>query len=247
LIGGAMITEVVFAWPGMGRLLAESLSGLVMAQLKRRGAPVIFGGVPTIIDMSTTLVSYGSPEMHLWSAALTEMARYLKVPVFSTAGCTDAVAFDQQAAAESAMSCLMAALSGANLVHDVGFSEAANSASLELIAATDEFIGMIRTVMGGIAITPETLALDVMEQVGAGGSYFGEVHTVRHFRQNWRPKLMNRGNHDQWLAGGGLSLGDAANRRVRQILQDHRPEPLTPELAAELEKMELQWWDEASE
>lgn len=234
---------------GAGNLvacMAESLSGLVIAQLKRRGAPVIFGGVPTIIDMSTTLVSYGSPEMHLWSAALTEMARYLKVPVFSTAGCTDAVAFDQQAAAESAMSCMMAALSGANLVHDVGFSEAANSSSLELIAATDEFIGMIRTVMGGLAITPETLALDVMEQVGAGGSYFGEVHTVRHFRQNWRPKLMNRGNHDQWLAGGGLSLGDAANRRVRQILQDHRPEPLTPELAAELEKMELQWWDEAS-
>ena len=88
---------------GAGNLvacMAESLSGLVMAQLKRRGAPVIFGGVPTVIDMSTTLVSYGAPEMHLWSAALTEMAHYLRLPVFSTAGCTDAVAFDQQAAAQ---------------------------------------------------------------------------------------------------------------------------------------------------
>jgi trimethylamine--corrinoid protein Co-methyltransferase len=122
---------------GAGNLvacMAESLSGLVMAQLKQRGAPVIFGGVPTIIDMSTTLVSYGAPEMLLWSAALTEMAHHLELPVFSTAGCTDSVAFDQQAAAESAMACLMAAMSGANLVHDVGFAEAANSASLELIA-----------------------------------------------------------------------------------------------------------------
>jgi trimethylamine--corrinoid protein Co-methyltransferase len=230
---------------GAGNLvacMAESLSGLVMAQLKRRGAPVIFGGVPTIIDMSTTLVSYGAPEMHLWSAALTEMAHHLKIPVFSTAGCTDAVAFDQQAAAESAMSCLMAALSGANLVHDVGFSEAANSASLELIAATDEFISMVRTMLEGVEITPETLALDVMERVAPGGSYFGERHTVQHFRKNWFPGLMSRGNHDQWTAAGSMSLGDNANRRVRQILNDHQPESLSPELTAELEAMERRWW-----
>ncbi len=226
--------------------IAESLSGLVMAQLKRRGSPFIFGGVPTIIDMSTMLVSYGAPEMSLWSAALTEMAHYLHLPVFSTAGCTDAVAFDQQAAAESALSCLMAALSGANLVHDVGFTEAANSASLELIAATDEFIGMIGCIMDGVEVTPETLALDVIGRVGPGGSYFGEKHTVRHFRQNWFPALMNRGNYEQWMAAGGLSLGDRANQRVRQILQEHQPESLPPEVVAELDKMEEHWWREIS-
>ena len=226
--------------------IAESLSGLVMAQLKRRGAPFIFGGVPTIIDMSTMLVSYGAPEMSLWSAALAEMAHYLHLPVFSTAGCTDAVTFDQQAAAESAISCLMAALSGANLVHDVGFTEAANSASLELIAATDEFIGMVGCIMDGIEVTPETLALDVIDQVGPGGSYFGEKHTVRHFRQNWFPRLLNRHNYEQWTAAGGLSLGDKANQRVRQILQEHKPEPLPPELVAELDRMEEHWWRETS-
>jgi trimethylamine--corrinoid protein Co-methyltransferase len=230
---------------GAGNLvacMAESLSGLVMAQLKKRGAPFIFGGVPTIIDMSTTLVSYGAPEISLWSAALTEMAHYLHLPVFSTAGCTDAVAFDQQAAAESAISCLMAALSGANLVHDVGFTEAANSASLELIAATDEFIGMIDTIVTGITVTPETLALDVMEQVGPGGSYFGEKHTVRHFRENWFPRLMSRQNFEQWTTAAGLSLGDKANERVRSILRKHQPEPLSPEVVVELERMEEGWW-----
>ncbi len=234
---------------GAGNLvacMAESLSGLVMAQLKRRGAPFIFGGVPTIIDMSTVLVSYGAPEMSLWSAALAEMAHYLHLPVFSTAGCTDAVAFDQQAAAESAISCLMAALSGANLVHDVGFTEAANSASLELIAATDEFISMIRTIMGGVEVTPETLALEVMEQVGPGGNYFGEEHTFRHFRENWFPKLMSRGNYDQWTAAGALSLGGRANERVRSILREHQPEPLSPEVVAELDAMEKHWWGEVS-
>jgi trimethylamine--corrinoid protein Co-methyltransferase len=224
--------------------MAESLSGLVMAQLKRRGAPFIFGGVPTIMDMSTTLVSYGAPEMSLWSAALSEMGHYLHLPVFSTAGCTDAVAFDQQAAAESAISCIMAALSGANLVHDVGFTEAANSASLELIAATDEFIGMINTIMRGMTITPETLALRVMEKVGPRGSFLGEKHTVRHFRENWFPELMNRGNFEQWSTDGGLSLGDKANQRVRHILDTHQPEPLPAEVVAELDEMEARWWKE---
>ncbi|MBG7609728.1 MAG: trimethylamine methyltransferase family protein, partial [Anaerolineae bacterium] len=185
----------VTAAGNLAALLAETLSGLVLAQLKRRGAPVIIGGVPTVLDMSSTLVSYGAPEMSLWSAALAEMTQYLKMPVFSTAGCTDSVEFDQQAAAESAISCLMAALSGANLIHDVGFAEAANSASLELIVATDEFIGMIRRIMAGIEITPETLALNVIDQVGTDGSYLGEDHIFNHFRETWHPNLLNRGNY----------------------------------------------------
>lgn len=224
--------------------IAESLSGMVMAQLKRRGAPVIFGGVPTVIDMSSMLVSYGAPEMFLWSAALTEFAHYLHLPVFSTAGCTDAVTFDQQAAAESAMSCLMAALCGANLIHDVGFTEAAKSASLELIAATDEFISMINCIMNGMEVTPETLALEVVDAVGPGGSYLGEEHTVLNFRQNWFPAMINRRQYEQWAEAGSLSLGDKANVQVRHILTEHQPPPLPPDIVTELDKMEKSWWRE---
>jgi trimethylamine--corrinoid protein Co-methyltransferase len=227
--------------------MAESLSGLVVAQLKRRGAPFIFGGVPTIMDMKSTLVSYGAPELSLWAAALTEMAQYLHLPMFSTAGCTDAVEFDQQAAAESAISCLMAALSGASLVHDVGFTEAANSASLEMIVANDEVISMVKCIMKGVDIKPETLALDVIAQVGSsGGNYMDEDHTFRHFRENWFPGLANRDNHEQWMAAGGLSLGDKANQRVLHILEEHKPKPLSPEIVAELDAMEKSWWLETA-
>ncbi len=224
--------------------MAESLSGLVMAQLKKRGAPFIFGGMPIPIDMKSMLVSYGAPELSLWAAALTEMAHYFRLPVFSTAGCTDAVTFDQQAAAESAISCLMAGLSGANLVHDVGFTEAANSASLELIAATDEFISMVGCIMQGVQVEPETLALDVIDRVGPGGSFFADDHTLQHFRGNWFPKLANRDNFEGWTTAGGLSLGDKANQRVRQILAKHTPKPLSAELIAELDALEQSWWRE---
>jgi len=224
--------------------MAESLSGLIIAQLKRREAPVLFGGVPTVMDMSTAVASYGAPELHLWSAALTEMAHYLDLPVFSTAGCTDSVSFDQQAAAESAMSCLMAALAGADLIHDVGFTEAANSASLELIAATDELIGAISTIVKGFEISMETLALNVIDQVGPGGMFLGEKHTARHYRNNWFPSMMNRSNHDAWSAEGSLSLEDKANQRVRDIIEKHEPEPLPDDVIAELEKMEESWLKE---
>jgi trimethylamine--corrinoid protein Co-methyltransferase len=222
------------------------LGGLVLAQLKRRGASVIIGGVPTIMDMSNMTMSYGTPELSLWSAALAEMAHYLRLPVMGTAGCSDAVKFDEQAAAESAISCLMAALSGANLVHDVGFIEVAMAASLELIAATDEFISLIRTIMAGLPVKPEALALDTIDAVGPGGSYLQEKHTVRNFRHNWFPTLMNRHGYEQWAAAGGPSLADRANERVRHILRDHQPVPLAAEVVAELDRMEAAWWHRAS-
>jgi trimethylamine--corrinoid protein Co-methyltransferase len=243
-LGGA--TAPVTGAGNLASCLAESLGGLVLAQLKRRGAPVIIGGVPTIMDMSTMTMSYGTPELSLWSAALVEMAHYLRLPVMGTAGCSDAVKFDEQAAAESAITCLMAALSGANLVHDVGFIEVAMAASLELIAATDEFISLIRTIMAGLPITPEALALDTIDAVGPGGSYLQEKHTARNFRDNWFPTLMNRRSYEQWTEAGGRSLADRANERVRQILRQHQPEPLPPEVIAELDKIEKAWWQKVS-
>jgi hypothetical protein len=99
---------------------AESLSGLVLAQLARAGAPFIYGAFPTVMDMKTTIFSYGAAELSLMAAALAQMAQHYRLPFFGTAGATDAKYPDPQAAAEVAFSCLASALVGANLVHDVG-------------------------------------------------------------------------------------------------------------------------------
>jgi trimethylamine--corrinoid protein Co-methyltransferase len=234
----------VTAAGNLAALLAETLSGLVMAQLKQRGAPVIVGGVPTILDMSSTFVSYGAPEMSLWSAGMAEMAEYLDLPLMSTAGCTDAVTFDEQAAAESAISCLMAALSGGNLVHDVGFAESANHASLELIAAGDELIGMIRHIMNGIEVSPEALAIDAIHQVGHGGTYLDKKHTFKYFKERWRPSLMARINHESWKNDGSRSMGTRCRERVCKIIKEHEPVPLTDDVISELDRQEKYWFDE---
>jgi trimethylamine--corrinoid protein Co-methyltransferase len=222
--------------------LAETLSGLAMAQLKCPGAPVVVGSVVSILDMASAVFAYGAPELSLWSAGLAEMAEYLNLPVMSTAGCTDAVTFDEQASAEAAITCLMAALSGGNLVHDVGFAESANHASLDLIVAGDEFIGMIRHIMNGIEVTPETLALSSIHEVGHGGSYLDKKHTFKHFKKNWRPSLLERINHERWQKEGSRTMGDRCRERVCKIIKEHEPIPLTNEVLSELDCLEKSWF-----
>lgn len=163
--------------------IAETLSGLVIAQLKRAGSPFIFGGIPAPLDMRTTIFPYGAPELYLMCAALADMAHYYKLPMFGTAGCSDAKMLDQQAALECALSCLMAALSGANLIHDVGVLDHCTIISLEIMVLTNEIIGMIDQIMKGIEVSQETLALDLIDRIGPGGNYLAEEHTVRHFRK----------------------------------------------------------------
>ena len=120
---------------------AETLSGLVIAQLKRKGAPFIIGGIISTMDMSTGILSYGAPEMDLMMAGFVDIARHYRLPVWGTGGNSDAKIVDQQAAIESTFSCLMSALSGANMVHDPGYIESGLTTSHEMLVMTDEIIG----------------------------------------------------------------------------------------------------------
>ena len=206
---------------------AESLSGLVVSQLVREGAPFVMGGVVSVMDMSHGILAYGAPELGLLSAAYAELARHLGVPMFSTAGCTDAKTVDQQAAIEGAISLLMAGLSGANLVHDVGFIESAMTGSHEMLVMCDEIIGMVRHIVRGFQVDEAHLALDVIDEVGPMGQFLSEKHTVQTFRsQFWLPSLINRQRIHDWEQAGRPSLGDRVKSRTTHLLDTHESEPL---------------------
>ncbi|MCK4602445.1 MAG: trimethylamine methyltransferase family protein, partial [Phycisphaerae bacterium] len=151
--------------------VAEFLVGMVISQLTRPGAPLIMGGVISPMDMHTTVLTYGSPELHLMDAALTDIAHWMKVPMFSTAGCSDSKVLDQQAAAEAALSIMAAGLSGANLIHDVGYLESGLIGSHEMVVLSNELIGQVKHFLGGVQVNDETLALDVIKEVGPGGNF----------------------------------------------------------------------------
>ncbi len=218
--------------------LAECLSGVVMSQVVRPGAPIIMGGVVSIMDMATTILSYGAPELALASAALAEVARYLKLPMWSTGGCTDSKVLDEQAALEAAINLLMAGLSGANLIHDVGFMESAMTGSQELLVLSDEIIGMVKRIVRGIRVDEETLALDIIHKVGPGGNFLGEDHTLKHFKKEvWYPRLLDRKMYPDWVAAGSLTLGQRVNQRTKELLESYVPEPLPGEVLEKLKEV----------
>lgn len=210
--------------------IADTLAGLVLSQLIVPGTGFIMGGVFTSLDMRTMVFTYGSPELLLMDAALSDIAKYLRIPVFSTSGCSDSKMFDQQAALETGLSVLMAALSGANLIHDNGYIESGLTGSLEMLVLVDETVSLVKKIMQGIRVNRETLAIEVIERVGIGGNFIQDEHTLRHFREEiWSPTLLNRQVYHVWKNEGSKTLGDRCREKVLKILETHKPDPMLDE------------------
>jgi trimethylamine---corrinoid protein Co-methyltransferase len=213
--------------------LAGCLSGLAIAQLKHPGAPVCMGAVPAPMDPYTCRPSYGSPELNLYSAAIADVARYLRLPYMGTAGASEAKCLDLQAAIESTFQVVFSLLSGTSLPHDAGFLDCADIGSLEMLVMTDEIISMARRIMRGIEINDVTLMLDLIDRVGPGGEFISTEETAHGFRREiWRPRLMDRLPWMEWTGKGSHGMQDRIRDRIQSILSTHTPLPL-PEGAIE--------------
>lgn len=171
---------------------AEVLAGLVMTQVIKEGAPFIYGAMPSIFDMKTTIGSYGAPEFHLMIKASSEMAAFYNLPFYGTAGCTDARQFDEQAVAELSMELFSTVLSGANLVHDIGVMDHCNSVSPEMVVFADELISGFKAYARGINMDDMDEALGIIRKVGPGSHFLEEEHTLNNFRNIWYPNLLSR-------------------------------------------------------
>jgi len=213
---------------------AEVLSSLVMHQLKRAGAPFVYGQGLHHMDMKTTISVYGAPEYQLARVLVMEMGRYYGLPTWGYAGHSDSCAMDEQAAIDSAFSVLVALQTGTNLAHDVGYLEAGLTTSPEMIVLTAENITMMRRFMQGVSLDAEAIALEVVHEVGPGGDFLAQEHTARHFREHWQPTLYSRQRMDTWIQTGSKRLGDRLRERTIAILDSHKPEPLPDRVHAEI-------------
>ena len=234
LMGG---TAPITIAGGLVMSLAEILSGLVVHQMMNPGAPFIFGAGLHHMDMKSAQICYGGPEFQLTKAAVAQLGRWYRMPTWGYAGCSDAKVMDEQAAAEATLSVLMAKLTGANLVHDAGYMESGLTTSLEMIVLTDELVEMADSLINGIEVTDETLMLDELHNVGPGGHFLNTDATMERFQDFWYPDLMSREIRDTWLERGATTLGDRLNEKVKTILQEHRPEPLSKEKKARLQEI----------
>jgi trimethylamine--corrinoid protein Co-methyltransferase len=207
---------------------AEVLSGLTIAQLRKPGAPVIYGSGSGPLDMKTTVATYMSPEFMLHCKGIAELGQHFyRMPVWGFAGCSDSKRADLQAGVDSAMWILWTALCGSNLVHDAGYVESGMTCSYEMIVICDEIIGFARRLLQGIEISPENLALDVIDEVGPGGEYVTTEHTLQHYRECWYPQVFDRMSYRSWSDAGRPTAEGRARDLARKLIVEHRPEPLS--------------------
>jgi trimethylamine--corrinoid protein Co-methyltransferase len=96
---------------------------------------------------------------------------------------------------------------------------------------------MVKRMMEGILVDEDTLALDAIDKVGPGGHFLTEDHTLRHFRDNWYPELMDRSDHDSWSAKGKKRLAQVVNERAKEILATYEPEPLDEDIKLALQSI----------
>lgn len=207
--------------------LTEMLSALILAQLYKEGSAIALGMVTLTVDMGTTYSAYGSPEHCLGESINADIFHYLGIPTMQTGGVTDSHIVDEQSAIETSMAVLTNILSGGNMVHDVGFINGAMSGSLDQIVMVDEIISYARRIERGIEINDETLALDVIHEVGPGGEFLTEDHTFENFRDvTWFPTLLNRDIYGNWIKNG-YDMRTRIHNKTAKILAEHKAPALS--------------------
>ena len=236
--GGAPVTLA----GAMALGIAENLVGLSVHQLTNKGAPFIFGSNVSVLDMNSTVISYGCPEWSLTQAALADMRDEIYgLPTWGFAGASDAKVMDAQAGAEAMFSIINSMLSRCNLIHDVGFLEYGSTSSLEMVTMANELVAMSRFFVEGIPVNKETLALEAIERVASGGPgtiFLTDDHTFKHFRKaQFFPKLLDRSSYDSWKEAGAVNLYQRCNAETKKILSKHRVERIPDEIIREINRI----------
>jgi len=217
---------------------AEILAGVCITQLINPGNAVCYGGVCHAFDMRTTQMIFAGPEQALMAVAMTQMGQHYGLPVYINVGLTDSKVPDAQAGMEAGITLVCGALAGADIFGHLGICGVDQASSLDMLVMQHELIGYVERLMHGIDLDEETLGLEVIEEVGPGGSFMDQEHTARHFRSElWFPKLLDRQFYDAWMNGGAKTMGQRCREEKGRLLKEHQPEPLPEGLDREIERV----------
>lgn len=215
---------------------AEVISALALMQMAYPGCPVYYAAAQTAMDPRSGAYTGGGPEDYLFGAATNHLADFYGIPLSMGSFATGAKRPDWQAAFDNVFAGLMPALTGADLLQGAGMLYGSRIFSYEQLLLDCEIYSAIRAVAGGIPVNDDTLALDVIKDVGVGGNFIAHKHTRRHIGDLWQPRFIDRRPYSAWEADGKGAL-EWANDKARWILENHQPVPLDEKLAAELSRI----------
>ena len=216
----------------LAQLNAEQLAGLVLTQLVSPGCPVLYGPVPATSDLRSGKYLAGSVEDGLCNAAITQMAHFYRIPIYNSAGLTDAKIPDIQAGIEKAQSIMQVALAGANFIHHAaGLLEDMSTIAYEQFVIDNEMLGMAMRAVQGIDVNDDTLAVEVINKVGPGGHFLVEDHTLRYMQTEhyYIDPVFDRKYRNLWEQAGATTAWDRAKAVAGRILAEHHPQTLNPD------------------
>lgn len=215
---------------------AEALVGIVLTQIVRPGVPVMYGGFTSNVDMKSGAPAFGTPEYAKAAQASGQLARHIGVP-FRSSNVTAANEVDAQAAYESQMALWGSLMGGAHLIeHAAGWMHGGLTASFEKLVLDAEMLQMMAAYFDPIAVTPESLGLDAIRDVGPGGHFFGTEHTLSRYEHAfYKPMISNWDNYPNWQQRGGIDARGRANTVWKQLLSDYEAPPIDPAIVEALD------------
>ncbi len=232
-IAGALVQQIA-------EYLASAVIYVLSARDSTRRSVVMCGACPGILDQRyASTAALGAPETCLQVIGTAQMGEFYKVPTRALIGSTEAMIPDAQAGYESMLGCLTASLAGINVI-SVGSLDSQNLISLEKFPLDNDMIGAVRRILDGINVNEETLAVDVIDEVGKSGgsmSYIGQRHTKNWMRKEQVfPLIFNRKRHSMWERDGSKEARIVAREKAKEILKTHWPEPLDKDLRKRVEE-----------
>ena len=207
---------------------AETLSGVVLAQLASPGAPVLYGGSPAAFDIRFETTPMGAAETMLLDCACNEIGKFLGLPTQAYVSLSDAKALDMQAGLETGMGATLAVLSGINSVSGPGMLDFENCSSLEKLVVDNEIAGLALRLGRGIEPRDDFPALERTRELLAEGHLLISEHSRRHLRSehHFPGPTIQRANLARWQEEGSVTVGQAAQRQIQELLAGHQPPPL---------------------
>jgi trimethylamine--corrinoid protein Co-methyltransferase len=212
-IAGTLVQHVV-----------ENLSGLVICQLAKKGAPVIFGGCPVSFDMRKGTTPIGAIETMMIDSAYVQIGKHFNLPTHSYMGMSDAKINDAQGGFETGIGTILAALSGVNVISGAGILDFIRCQSLEKLVVDNEICGMAYRLLEGIAQRSDPIALDLFKDFTADTQFLSMPHTRKWYREEHTfPKLIDREPYDIWVSEGRKSIAERAKEELENLLQKNPP------------------------
>jgi len=216
---------------------AEILALLTLTQCARKGAKTIYGSVLSMMDPRTGAYISGAPEAALLCSAVVEIGKHYGLPAQAGTFGTNALQPGSQAATEHCITSLMAVSSGADMLNGFGLLEASTVLSFEQLLLDYDIVTDLLYIAKGIEVNDETLADDLISEVGIGGNFLSKRHTLAHLKDAWTPAVFEYSTFEDWTKRGSVDPVKRANEKVKAMLKEARPVPPERDVSKALDEI----------